>query len=54
MKTIKRFYGENPRESKSICRIVNKRNFERLQRLLKDPLVAATIVHGGSMDAEKL
>ncbi|KAF8410523.1 hypothetical protein HHK36_003054 [Tetracentron sinense] len=53
-KTIKMFYGENPKYSKSISRIVNKHHFGRLHKLLKDPLVAASIVHGGSLDEEKL
>ncbi|XP_062102509.1 aldehyde dehydrogenase family 3 member F1 [Humulus lupulus] len=53
-KTLKRFYGENPIESKSIARIVNRRHFERLTSYLKDPLVAASIVHGGSLDEDNL
>ncbi|KAE9614604.1 putative aldehyde dehydrogenase (NAD(+)) [Lupinus albus] len=53
-KIISKFYGENPIESKVISRIVNKQNFERLCNLLKDPLVAACIVHGGSVDEENL
>ncbi|EXC35483.1 Aldehyde dehydrogenase family 3 member F1 [Morus notabilis] len=53
-KIIKRFYGENPKESKSVARIVNKHHFARLRNLLKDPLVAASIVHGGSLDEDSL
>ncbi|KAK7262916.1 hypothetical protein RJT34_30497 [Clitoria ternatea] len=53
-KIIRRFYGENPVESKVISRIVNKRHFQRLCNLLKDPLVAASIIHGGSVDEENL
>ncbi|XP_059439079.1 aldehyde dehydrogenase family 3 member F1 [Corylus avellana] len=53
-KTIKKFYGEDPINSKSIARIVNKQQFERLRNLLQDPLVSASIVHGGSLDEEKL
>ncbi|XP_062143551.1 aldehyde dehydrogenase family 3 member F1-like [Alnus glutinosa] len=53
-KTIKTFYGENPINSKSFTRIVNKRQFERLRNLLQDPLVSASIVHGGLLDEEKL
>lgn len=52
--TIKRFYGEVPKESKSIARIVNRHHFERLRNLLKDPLVEASIIHGGSLDEENL
>ncbi|KAF7828920.1 Aldehyde dehydrogenase family 3 member F1 [Senna tora] len=51
---IKKFYGEDPKESKIIARIVNKHHFERLCNLLKEPLVQASIVHGGSVDEEKL
>lgn len=53
-KTIKKFYGEDPINSKSIARIVNKKQFERLRNLLQAPLVSASIVHGGSLDEEKL
>ncbi|CAK7334409.1 unnamed protein product [Dovyalis caffra] len=53
-KTMKRFYGESPRESKSICKIGNETNFKRLLNLLKDPLVQASIVHGGSVDEETM
>lgn len=53
-KTIKKFYGENPKELKDISKIVNKHHFQRLHNLLKEPLVAASIVHGGLIDEEKL
>jgi aldehyde dehydrogenase (NAD+) len=53
-KTIKRFYTENPKDAKCIARVVNKHHFQRLQNLLKDPLVEASIVHGGSLDEENL
>lgn len=53
-KTIGKFYGENPKELKYLARIVNKQHFERVRNLLKDPSVAASIVHGGSLDEEKL
>ncbi|KAK7360126.1 hypothetical protein VNO77_02104 [Canavalia gladiata] len=53
-KIIRRFYGENPIESKVISRIINKQHFERLCNLLKDPLVATSIVHGGSVDEENM
>ncbi|KAK2990458.1 hypothetical protein RJ640_011206 [Escallonia rubra] len=53
-KTIKRFYGENPKSLKNLCRIVNKHQFDRLCNLLEDPAVAASIVHGGSLDEENL
>ncbi|KAK3026524.1 hypothetical protein RJ639_041821 [Escallonia herrerae] len=53
-KTIKRFYGENPKSLKNLCRIVNKHQFDRLRNILEDPAVAASIVHGGSLDEENL
>ncbi|KAM7520123.1 hypothetical protein LguiB_019085 [Lonicera macranthoides] len=53
-KTIKRFYGENLTNMKNLCRIVNKHQFNRIRKLLEDPAVAATIVHGGSFDEENL
>lgn len=53
-KTIKKFYGENPKQLMNISRIVNERHFQRLRNLLKDPAVAASIVHGGLIDDEKL
>ncbi|GAV72188.1 Aldedh domain-containing protein [Cephalotus follicularis] len=51
---IQIFYGENPKHSDSISRIVNKDHFERLRNLLRDPRVADSIVHGGSIDEGKL
>ncbi|KAF6142709.1 hypothetical protein GIB67_018420 [Kingdonia uniflora] len=53
-KTIKRFHGDNPKEPKNMARIVNKHHFERLSGLLQDPVVAASIVHGGSLNEEKM
>ncbi|KAF6147264.1 hypothetical protein GIB67_013085 [Kingdonia uniflora] len=53
-KTIKRFHGDNPKEPKNIARIVNKQHFERLSSLLQDPVVTASIVHGGSLNEEKI
>ena len=51
---IRSFFGENPKESGCLSRIVNKKHFQRLARLLNDPGVQASIVYGGSMDEEKL
>lgn len=51
---VKKMFGENPKESRSIARIVNKHHFLRLKSLLEDPLVKASIVHGGSMDEDSL
>uniref|UniRef100_A0A6M2FA47 Aldehyde dehydrogenase n=1 Tax=Populus davidiana TaxID=266767 RepID=A0A6M2FA47_9ROSI len=53
-KTIKQFFGENPRESKSLCKILNKNNFKRLLDLLKDPQIRASVVYGGSVDEETM
>lgn len=39
---------------KNMCKIINKRQFKRLQKLINDPAVAASIVHGGSVDEERL
>ncbi|KAF8012579.1 hypothetical protein BT93_I0674 [Corymbia citriodora subsp. variegata] len=52
--TIKSFYGEEPRNSKNMCKIINKDHFERLRNLLEDPAVAASIVHGGSLHEKEL
>lgn len=47
---IVNFYGENPQTSPDYCRIVNERQFNRLQALLKD----GDIITGGQTDlAEK-
>ncbi|XP_021908340.1 aldehyde dehydrogenase family 3 member F1 [Carica papaya] len=53
-KMIKEIFGESPKDSNCLSRIINKSHFERLRNLIKDPRVAASIVHGGSMDEEKL
>lgn len=53
-KFMRKFYGDNMMESKTLSRIINKNHFERLCNLLKDPLVAASIVHGGSVDETNL
>ncbi|XP_030524082.1 aldehyde dehydrogenase family 3 member F1 isoform X2 [Rhodamnia argentea] len=52
--TIKKFYGEEPQNSKNMCKIINKAHFERLRNLLEDPAVAASIVHGGSLHEKEL
>ncbi|KAK3443570.1 hypothetical protein EUGRSUZ_B03683 [Eucalyptus grandis] len=51
---IGKMLGENPRESRSMARIVNKHHFLRLKTLLEDPNVKASIVYGGSMDEKSL
>ncbi|XP_057731411.1 aldehyde dehydrogenase family 3 member F1-like isoform X2 [Arachis stenosperma] len=52
---IKKMFGENPRESKSIARIVNKQHFLRLKSLINsDPKVKESVVLGGSFDEDNL
>lgn len=51
---IKSFFGENPKESGCLSKIVTKQHVQRLSRLLNDPRVQASIVYGGSIDEEKL
>ncbi|KAA8547449.1 hypothetical protein F0562_003687 [Nyssa sinensis] len=53
-KNINRFYGENVNNLENLSRIVNKQHFDRLRNLLDDPSVAASIVHGGSLDEKNL
>ncbi|XP_024538901.1 aldehyde dehydrogenase family 3 member H1 isoform X2 [Selaginella moellendorffii] len=52
--TLKSFYGENPRESMDISRVVNINHFNRLVGLLDDPNIASKIAHGGEKDETKL
>lgn len=55
MKVItKKMFGENPRESNCMARIVNKQHFLRLKNLIDDPMVRSSIVHGGKTDEENL
>ncbi|KAG5104305.1 hypothetical protein JHK82_041275 [Glycine max] len=51
---IKKMFGENPKASNSIARIVNKNHFMRLQNLLTEPRVKESVVYGGSMDENDL
>ncbi|CAK9152451.1 unnamed protein product [Ilex paraguariensis] len=50
----KKMFGENPKESYSVARIVNKRHFLRLKNYLDEPMVRASIVYGGSFDEDNL
>ncbi|XP_065866903.1 aldehyde dehydrogenase family 3 member F1-like [Euphorbia lathyris] len=52
--SIKNMFGDNPRESRSVARIVNKQHFNRLKDLLTDDGVQKSIVYGGSMDEKNL
>ncbi|KAJ9577725.1 hypothetical protein L9F63_005718, partial [Diploptera punctata] len=45
-KVLKEFYGENPKNSPDLCRIVSDRHFQRLVGLLK----CGTVVVGGESD----
>jgi acyl-CoA reductase-like NAD-dependent aldehyde dehydrogenase len=49
---VKEFYGENPQQSDSYCRIVSDRQFNRLKGLL-DNCKPDTIVVGGKTDASE-
>lgn len=51
---IKSMFGDNPRASNSLARIVNRHHFLRLKNLLVDPKVQACVVYGGSMDENTL
>lgn len=52
---IKKMFGENPKESHTIARIVNKQHFFRLKNLLADPDVKRSVICGGSViDEQKL
>ncbi|THG19304.1 hypothetical protein TEA_028503 [Camellia sinensis var. sinensis] len=42
--TISRFYGGSLENLKNLSRIVNKHHFDRLRNILKDPIVAASIL----------
>jgi len=48
-KAIKKFYGENQKISKDYPRIINKKHFERLEKLLQ-----GNIVFGGDIDKKNL
>ncbi|XP_075633011.1 aldehyde dehydrogenase family 3 member F1-like isoform X2 [Castanea sativa] len=51
---IKEMFGENPKESHSIARIINKQHLLRLKNLLKNPHVDSSTVYGGSVDEDNL
>ena len=51
-KTIRAFYGEDPQQSPDYGRIINTRQFDRLQHLLD--LERATVTLGGRTDREDL
>lgn len=51
---IKKMFGENPKVSNTIARIVNKKQFSRLKCFLTEPKVKESMVFGGSMDDDDL
>ncbi|RKD30545.1 aldehyde dehydrogenase [Thermohalobacter berrensis] len=50
IKYIKEFYGDDPRKSPDYPRIINKKHFIRLSKLLED----GEIVYGGEVDEDDL
>lgn len=55
MKAVtEKMFGENPRQTNTVAKIVNKQHFLRLKNLVDDPRIAASIVYGGRMDEENL
>ncbi|KAK3205299.1 hypothetical protein Dsin_019345 [Dipteronia sinensis] len=52
--SIKKMFGEKPRETNSVARIINKQHLFKLKNLLSDPMVKDTIVYGGSVDEDNL
>ncbi|XP_044505234.1 aldehyde dehydrogenase family 3 member F1-like [Mangifera indica] len=52
--SIKKMFGENPKDGNSIARIINKQHFLRLKDLISDPAIKDSIVVGGSMDEDNL
>ncbi|KAL8247340.1 hypothetical protein R6Q59_008556 [Mikania micrantha] len=53
-KYIKNTFGDNPMESQSIAKIINKKHFLRLKGLLEEPGVKSSIVYGGKSYEENL
>eukprot|EP00795_Rhopilema_esculentum_P015399 gene15399-6639_t len=48
-KALKEFYGENPKESKDLARIINERHFQRIRNLINQEKV----VIGGDVDEDE-
>ncbi|RWS17709.1 aldehyde dehydrogenase: dimeric NADP-preferring-like protein, partial [Dinothrombium tinctorium] len=51
-KILKKFFGDDPKNSPDFARIINRRHFHRLQKLLLN--TKGTIVYGGESDADLL
>ncbi|CAI8584438.1 unnamed protein product [Vicia faba] len=47
---IKKMYGDDPKGSNTIARIVNKHHYNRIKGFLNDPIVKESVVFGGSME----
>ncbi|CAI9106440.1 OLC1v1005595C2 [Oldenlandia corymbosa var. corymbosa] len=52
--TLLSMFGENPKETRNISRIINEKNFFRLKSLLDEQSVKDSIVQGGSFDEANL
>lgn len=50
MAVIKQFYGDDPQQSMSYCRIINKKHFERISHLME----SGRIIFGGEKEADNL
>nr|GMD71490.1 aldehyde dehydrogenase family 3 member F1-like [Ipomoea batatas] len=53
-KYIQTVFGDNPKQTHSVARIVSKKHFTRLKSLLDEPKVKASMVYGGLMDEDNL
>nr|GMD64738.1 aldehyde dehydrogenase family 3 member F1-like [Ipomoea batatas] len=53
-KYIQTVFGDNPKQTHSVARIVSKKHFTRLKSLLDEPKVKASLVYGGLMDEDNL
>eukprot|EP00850_Spirogloea_muscicola_P022133 SM000278S10020 [mRNA] locus=s278:107329:110207:- [translate_table: standard] len=53
-KTLVDFYGEDPKSSKDLSRIINQKQFKRLAAYLDAPEVSSKVVHGGVHDESSL
>jgi aldehyde dehydrogenase (NAD+) len=51
---FKKIFGDNPKASNTIGRIVNKKHCNRIKSLLNEPKVKESVVFGGSMDEDDL
>lgn len=50
----KKMFGDNPKESNTIARIVNKQHSNRIKSLLNEPNVKESVVFGGSIHDDDL